>query len=296
MDSLNIDKFNYKIKANILFDDESLKLSDIGLSWLHCEEKKLIVKTVNKNNDKYTISFKRNNVAPLQNLIQDNDVHIGCIFENNFKKIKLTNIKPKEGKEENKSLNLILNNQFNIDDTSDISANLSIEESVNIDFNSWSNFDDNKKRIESLATKSRIENLAQDEEDKQTAKFKSKEEFLEWYKKQPKKCCYCGVKEEYLKKYFNQENEQYKEARQRGQYLEIERIVTAPKTKNIYSKENCALVCYICNNAKSDFLSPINFKPIAKGINEFWKKILKKSDLKYKKIVFPEKSKIWDKK
>ena len=28
MDSLNIDKFNYKIKANILFDDESLKLSD----------------------------------------------------------------------------------------------------------------------------------------------------------------------------------------------------------------------------------------------------------------------------
>ena len=41
---------------------------------------------------------------------------------------------------------------------------------------------------------------------KQTAKFKSKEEFLEWYKKQPKKCCYCGVKEEYLKKYFNNQN------------------------------------------------------------------------------------------
>ena len=227
--------------------------------------------------------------------MKENKVYIGCIFGNNFIKIELTDIKLKQVKERN-NLNLILNDQFNIDSTSDISANLSIEESVNIDFNSWSNFDDNKKRIESLATKSRIENLAQDEEDKQTAKFKSKEEFLEWYKKQPKKCCYCGVKEEYLKKYFNQENEQYKEARQRGQYLEIERIVTAPKTKNIYSKENCALVCYICNNAKSDFLSPINFKPIAKGINEFWKKILKKSDLKYKKIVFPEKSKIWDKK
>ena len=296
MDSLNIDKFNYKIKANILFDDESLKLSDIGLSWLHCKEKKLIVKTVNKNNDKYTISFK-NKTNDILNFLKENKskVYIGCIFGNNFIKIELTDIKLKQVKERN-NLNLILNDQFNIDSTSDISANLSIEESVNIDFNSWSNFDDNKKRIESLATKSRIENLAQDEEDKQTAKFKSKEEFLEWYKKQPKKCCYCGVKEEYLKKYFNQENEQYKEARQRGQYLEIERIVTAPKTKNIYSKENCALVCYICNNAKSDFLSPINFKPIAKGINEFWKKILKKSDLKYKKIVFPEKSKIWDKK
>ena len=294
MDSLNIDKFNYKIKANILFDDESLKLSDIGLSWLHCEDKNLIVKTVNKYNDKYTISFK-NRTNNILNFLKENKVYIGCIFGNNFIKIELTDIKLKQKKERN-NLNLILNDQFDIDSTSDISANLSIEESVNIDFNSWSNFDDNKKRIESLATKSRIENLAQDEEDKQTAKFKSKEEFLEWYKKQPKKCCYCGVKEEYLKKYFNQENEQYKEARQRGQYLEIERIVTAPKTKNIYSKENCALVCYICNNAKSDFLSPINFKPIAKGINEFWKKILKKSDLKYKKIVFPEKSKIWDKK
>lgn len=293
MDSLNIDKFNYKIKANILFDDESLKLSDIGLSWLHCEDKNLIVKTVNKYNDKYTISFK-NRTKDIFNFLKENKVYIGCIFGNNFIKIELTDIKLKQVKERN-NLNLILNDQFNIDSTSDISAKLSIEESVNIDFNSWSNFDDNKKRIESLATKSRIENLAQDEEDKKTAKFETKEKFLEWYKKQPKKCCYCGVKEEYLKKYFNQENEQYKEARQRGQYLEIERIVTAPKTKNIYSKENCALVCYICNNAKSDFLSPINFKPIAKGINEFWKKILKKSDLKYKKIVFPEKSKIWDK-
>lgn len=288
MDSLNIDKFNYKIKANILFDDESLKLSDIGLSWLHCEDKNLIVKTVNKYNDKYTISFK-NKTNNIFDFLKKNKfkVYIGCIFGNNFIKIELTDINPQEEKERNQSLNLILSDQFYIDSISDISANLSIEESVNIDFNSWSNFDDNKKRIESLATKSRIENLAQDEEDKQTAKFKSKEEFLEWYKKQPKKCCYCGVKEEYLKKYFNQENEQYKEARQRGQYLEIERIVTAPKNKNVYSEDNCALVCYICNNAKSDFLSPENFKPIAKGINEFWNNILNNN------VVFQEESPIW---
>ncbi len=292
MDSLNIDKFNYKIKANILFDDESLKLSDIGLSWLHCQEKKLIVKTVNKNNDKYTISFKRNNVAPLQNLIQDNDVYIGCIFENNFKKIKLTNIKPKERKEENKSLNLILeenNGKFDVDTKSDISAYLIIEERVNIDFNSWSNFNDNKKRIESLATKSRIKNPEKDEEYEQTAKFETKEKFLEWYNKQEKKCCYCGVQEEDLTRYFNQENIQYEKARQRGQYLEIERIVTAPKEKNVYSENNCALVCYICNNAKSDFLSPKNFKLIAKGINEFWINILNK------KVDFPENSEIWKK-
>lgn len=159
----------------------------------------------------------------------------------------------------------------------------------------WEILQNNDDRIENLATKSRIENFAKNEKDKQTAKFESKEEFLEWYKKQPKKCCYCGVKEEYLKKYFNQENEQYKEARQRGQYLEIERIVTAPKEKNVYSKENCALVCYICNNAKSDFLSPKSFKSIAKGINEFWNKTLRINKFRLKRVVFPEKSKIWDK-
>ena len=91
------------------------------------------------------------------------------------------------------------------------------------------------------------------------------------------------------------ENEQYKNARQRGQYLEIERIVTAPKEKNVYSKENCALVCYICNNAKSDFLSPKSFKSIAKGINEFWNKTLRINKFRLKRVVFPEKSKIWDK-
>ena len=88
MDSLNIDKFNYKIKANILFDDESLKLSDIGLSWLHCEDKNLIVKTVNKYNDKYTISFK-NRTKDIFNFLKENKVYIGCIFGNNFIKIEL---------------------------------------------------------------------------------------------------------------------------------------------------------------------------------------------------------------
>lgn len=215
MDSLNIDKFNYKIKANILFDDKSLKLSDIGLSWLHCKDKNLIVKTVNKNNGKYTISFKRkikdkdNEFINILTLIEENSVYIGCIFENNFKKIKLTDIKLKREKENNQSLNLILeekNGKLEEDPKSDIAVKLNIEESVNIDFNSWSNFNDNKKRIESLATKSRIENLINNDEDKITAKFKTKEKFLDWYEKQEKECCYCGVKEKDLKIYFNQDN------------------------------------------------------------------------------------------
>jgi hypothetical protein len=104
------------------------------------------------------------------------------------------------------------------------------------------------------------------------------------------KCCYCGVQERDLKTYFHQQNPQYENARQRGRYLEIERIVTAPKEKNIYNLENTDLACYICNNAKSDFISAKKFKPIAKGIYEFWVEIVGIDN-----IIFPENSNIWDK-
>lgn len=163
------------------------------------------------------------------------------------------------------------------------------------DFENWLTY----QRIEKLATKERIKNFGeQDEKQEKSAQFESKEEFLEWHKEQPKICCYCGIKEEDLELYFNDKNRQYifdpvNKARQRGRYLEVERIVTL-KDNNVYSKDNCTLACYICNNAKSDFLSPKSFKPIAKGINEFWNKIL--LDNNKKKITFKGDDKIWDKK
>lgn len=125
-------------------------------------------------------------------------------------------------------------------------------------------------------------------------KFNSFSEFLTWYKEQPISCCYCGVEEKYLEEYFSKNTFQYyrnedDKARQRGQSLELERVVTAPKDKNVYSEENCTLSCYICNNAKSDFISAKDFRPIAKGINEFWKKILNTD------ITFKENSDIWNK-
>lgn len=120
--------------------------------------------------------------------------------------------------------------------------------------------------------------------------FKNIYVFYKWYISQNKVCCYCGVKEEDLKKYFHKDNEQYQSARQRGKRLEIERVVTAPKEKNVYSASNCKLACYICNNAKSDFISAKDFKSIAKGINTFWNEILKNSE---KKAEFPETSDIW---
>lgn len=111
---------------------------------------------------------------------------------------------------------------------------------------------------------------------------------VEWYDDQKQTCCYCGIKEEDLIEYFNEQNPQYfvsnekgKKARQRGKVLEIERVVTAPKSENVYTLDNTKLACYICNNAKSDFLSAKDFEPIAFGIYNFWK--TKVGD----KIVFP---------
>lgn len=124
--------------------------------------------------------------------------------------------------------------------------------------------------------------------EKRTKGFEySIEKFYYWYISQPDECCYCGVKTKDLVKYFSEENTQYKSAkRKRGKVLEIERVVTSPT--NDYSELNCKLACYICNNAKSDFISPSAFKPIAKGIYDFWTKKVGLID-----IEFPENSIIW---
>ena len=153
-----------------------------------------------------------------------------------------------------------------------------MQENAKLQIEQWINQHQEKiNKIRSLATYER------------QIGFKKREIFLKWYLTSEKQCCYCGVKEEDLNKYFNKDNLQYKTARQRGTSLEIERIITAPKEKNIYSEENCALACYICNNAKSDFISPQDFKSIAKGINQFW------VDKVGVNAVFPKNSDIWDK-
>ena len=106
------------------------------------------------------------------------------------------------------------------------------------------------------------------------------------------KCCYCGVTEEesemLLPKHAKRDGT-------RGEYLEIERLDTAPG-HNIYKDTNCALACYVCNNAKSNIFTVQEFKPIACEINKWWNEKLKNSNLKdkYPKIAFP--TDIWSKK
>lgn len=102
--------------------------------------------------------------------------------------------------------------------------------------------------------------------------FKDFKEFYDWYLDQTKDgeiCCYCGVPQDEAVKcgvYKGMAREE-----KRGYSIEIERVVTKPPERNVYSAENCRLACHICNNAKSDFILPGDFEPIASGISIFWK-------------------------
>lgn len=117
--------------------------------------------------------------------------------------------------------------------------------------------------------------------------FSSLREFYEWFKEQSSTCCYCGVSQADIcideKNPLKNQNSPYQRLKRktRGVSLEIERVVTfsgkSPKISydaNVYSKENCRLACHVCNNAKSDFISAQEFRPIAEGINQFWSKQL----------------------
>ncbi len=127
----------------------------------------------------------------------------------------------------------------------------------------------------------RIQNLCTYKEEGVTkTRFGNKGEFLEWYFENwsgdNTTCAYCGVSEKdcrdlFIKKGCSRDGK-------RGMHLEIERKITNGK----YEESNCALICYVCNNAKSDFMEWREFEPLARNINEFWKNNLGKE------IPFPE--------
>ena len=111
---------------------------------------------------------------------------------------------------------------FSIENSSHYECDITLLDKILIDIPYWLTHQNNEERIEKLATKERIDFTIPSE------RFESKEDFLDWYKHQQKECCYCGIKEKYLKLYFNKNNnpQYYKDednkARQRGKYLEIE--------------------------------------------------------------------------
>jgi hypothetical protein len=87
--------------------------------------------------------------------------------------------------------------------------------------------------------------------------FTSCDEYVTWYMAQPRKCTYCNVSEETvrsivmtgkLKSARFPLNGVVTRGRSRGVNLEVDRWDSSKS----YSKSNCRLACYFCNNDKSD--------------------------------------------
>ena len=270
----NLDFFKGNFKAVDIYQENNKK----NLDWFYVESEHALVKSAEKTKDgKYNFSFpieKEQDMAKTDvksifgGVGKIDKIIFGCFDIENSKIYRLE-----------KTFYDICKNVKNSKYTltkDDLRSEkpLGVEEDF---FNSW-------KAL------SKAEKAAKNSKNTRLEGFKGMANFFNWYNSQDKKCCYCGVEESDLIKYFDKEiNEQYKWARPRGKFLEVERVITAPESENKYSKENCRLACYICNNAKSDFLSAESFEPIARGINKFWNNYLNKN------VEFPENFEYWSK-
>ena len=97
-----------------------------------------------------------------------------------------------------------------------------------------------------------------------------------------KKCSYCGISVDDISS-LGQNGKLYnKRSETRGYTLEIDR----KEANGEYTKDNCCMCCYWCNNAKTDEFTVEEFKEIAKGINGIWKQRLREANLP-DKINFP---------
>jgi hypothetical protein len=109
--------------------------------------------------------------------------------------------------------------------------------------------------------------------------FLSFDDFNNWYNEQKKVCEYCGLKEEEsqiivtTKLESNRFPKNGKPGRgtARGMHLEVDRI--NPKGK--YSRENCTLCCYFCNNDKSDVFNGAQYKEFFQDRASYLRKLIK---------------------
>ena len=150
-----------------------------------------------------------------------------------------------------------------------------------------------------IPSKTKIKELLRNElkplKDKYKEKFEKIFPLKEFEKmtKDETTCSYCGISLDQIKALGENKKLNNKRSDTRGYTLEIDRML--PNLE--YIEENCCLACYWCNNAKTDEFSPIEFKPIARGINEIWNKrletIWKEGSSFKKECVFNENSEIW---
>lgn len=108
-------------------------------------------------------------------------------------------------------------------------------------------------------TDQRINQLYYNKRNKAEWKFGPKDVFNDWYVgqlKQQQNCCYyCNVNQDDISLLIERGIIKSKRFNKRGNSLEIDR-----KDTRLYSKENCVLACYFCNNHKSDIINSDDFK------------------------------------
>ena len=109
--------------------------------------------------------------------------------------------------------------------------------------------------------------------------FLSYDDFREWYDNKPKFCHYCGLTEKesqlIVHKGLLTSNRfpihgETRAGVNRGYWLEVDK----KNPKGIYSRENCELTCYFCNNDKSDVFSEVQYKEFKKDRTGFLRKLI----------------------
>lgn len=104
-------------------------------------------------------------------------------------------------------------------------------------------------------------------------------DFLKWYDDEKKKCHYCGILEEEVQKIVVTGlltskrfplNGVITKGRGRGMWLEVDKL----NPNGFYSRENCVLACYFCNNDKSDVFEGQQYLNFFQNRAEFLRNLL----------------------
>lgn len=104
-------------------------------------------------------------------------------------------------------------------------------------------------------------------------------DFLDWYKEKEKKCFYCGLSEResqnivhngLLKSKRFPIQGMFSQGVNRGYWLELDRKDPYGK----YSRQNCELSCYFCNNDKSDVFNEEQYKEFLLDRPKYLRKLI----------------------
>ena len=110
--------------------------------------------------------------------------------------------------------------------------------------------------------------------------FTNFEDFHKWYNDQELVCYYCGLKEiesqklvmtGLLKSNRFPQNGIIGRGQNRAVWLEVDRL----NPKELYTKDNCVMCCYFCNNDKSDVFGGNEYTNFFQNRVDYLRQILK---------------------